>query len=302
MKWFRLYTEARNDAKLRSLSDAQFRVWFNLLCFASEQKENRGIIAGYNEELLAVEVAECDVELLRETLGNLEQLRIIEKDGDIITFVNFSKRQYDKPSDRPEEVRKRVQRHRRQINKAQVTPCNADETPCNDTDPDTDPDTDLKDNTLSTPCREVDPPPLDAAPDTEGPKEEPKVTKTPYQDIVDLYLKTCPSLPRVRVLTDKRRQQMRARWKRYPDIKTFQEVFAKAQLSDFLSGRNGKWTSCNLDWLLNENNMVKVLEGNYDNRDPVPKRSPPSHLTVADVRKQRGGGAGGAGRPTAQGP
>ena len=57
----------------------------------------------------------------------------------------------------------------------------------------------------------------------------------------------------------------------------------------------------NFDWLLNENNMVKVLEGNYDNRDPTPKRSPSSHLTVAYIRKQRGGGAG-ADKPTAQGP
>ena len=39
-----------------------------------------------------------------------------------------------------------------------------------------------------------------------------------------------------------------------------------AEDSDFLSGRNGKWTSCNFDWLINENNMVKVLEGNYKNK------------------------------------
>jgi len=31
MKWFKLHTEARNDAKLRSMSDSQHRVWFNLL-------------------------------------------------------------------------------------------------------------------------------------------------------------------------------------------------------------------------------------------------------------------------------
>jgi len=157
------------------------------------------------------------------------------------------------------------------------------------------------DNTLSTPSQGVDSPSPAVAPDTETPKEAPKATNTPYQDIVDLYLEICPSLPRMRVLTEKRRQQIRARWKKYPDIEIFREVFSKAELSDFLSGRSGKWTSCNFDWLLNENNMVKVLEGNYDNRDPTPKRSPPSHLTVANIRKQRGGGAG-ADKPTAQGP
>ena len=34
--WFRMYSEARVDAKLRSLSADEFRVWFNLLCLASE--------------------------------------------------------------------------------------------------------------------------------------------------------------------------------------------------------------------------------------------------------------------------
>jgi len=159
-----------------------------------------------------------------------------------------------------------------------------------------------RDNTLST-SEKVDPPSLDVAPETKKPKETPKATSTdtPYQDIVDLYLAECPSLPRVRVITNKRKQQMRARWKRYPDIKTFREVFIKAELSDFLSGRSGKWTSCNFDWLLNENNMVKVLEGNYDNRDPTLKKPPPGYLTVADIRKKRGGSAGGS-KPTAQGP
>lgn len=86
-----------------------------------------------------------------------------------------------------------------------------------------------------------------------------------YQAIVDAYNSLCTDLPSVRSLTDKRKRAIRARLKDY-SIDDFTTAFKKAQQSDFLSGRNGKWNGANFDWLLNENNIVKVLEGNYDNK------------------------------------
>lgn len=35
--------------------------------------------------------------------------------------------------------------------------------------------------------------------------------------------------------------------------------------SDFLTGRNGKWQGCTLDWLLRPDTVQKVQEGMYDN-------------------------------------
>lgn len=83
------------------------------------------------------------------------------------------------------------------------------------------------------------------------------------QQIVDEYHTLCPSLPRVRQLTDKRRSQINSRLKKY-SFDDFKEVFAKAEQSDFLKGSTG-WKA-NFDFLINEGNMVKVLEGNYENR------------------------------------
>lgn len=115
MPWFKVYDEAQNDPKLESLSDAQFRVWFKLLCLANKQTE-RGAITGYDDlDLLAVEVARGDTDLLRQTLTRLVKLRIVswcEEDCNTTTFVNFTKRQARKPSDEPEAVKKRVQSHR----------------------------------------------------------------------------------------------------------------------------------------------------------------------------------------------
>lgn len=88
----------------------------------------------------------------------------------------------------------------------------------------------------------------------------------PYDEIVSLFHKTTPSLPQIRKLSDKRRRAVRARWRASPDFEVFSSVFQKAEESNFLSGRSGQWAGCSFDWLMNESNMLKVLEGNYDNR------------------------------------
>ena len=121
MNWLCLYHEARTDRKLQTLSDAQFRVWFNLLCFAGEQPE-RGTIAAENPYLLAVEVAQGDAALLADTLDRLAKLDIVRIDGPRIVFIHFAERQYAKPSDRPERVADRVQRHRERQRAAEVEP------------------------------------------------------------------------------------------------------------------------------------------------------------------------------------
>lgn len=122
MPWFRVHAEARTDAKLESLPDDEFRVWFRLLCLASEQPE-RGVIAGYSVRLLAVEVARCDVALLGRTLASLMELRIIECDQetDSTRFIHWMERQYDKESDWPENTRSRKAEQRSR----DVTPTHA---------------------------------------------------------------------------------------------------------------------------------------------------------------------------------
>jgi len=130
MPWLKLYTEARNDAKLRSLTDAEHRVWFQLLCFAGEQEE-RGTIKGYDEELLAVEVCNADVALLRVTLVTLTKFRIISMDENAITFCAFDRRQGSKPSDSKERVKSRVAKHRAKARQADVTPVTPLVTPRN---------------------------------------------------------------------------------------------------------------------------------------------------------------------------
>lgn len=160
MQWFRMYSEARNDAKLRYLTDAEFRVWFNLLCFANEQQE-RGTIPPMPEKLLAVETAGGDEDLLAVTLEKLTSLAIIEESEDGgLCFINFKKRNYDHPSDEPERVKERVRRCRAKKRNAPVTTRNDRVTThTNTTDPDADP--------------EVPPPPLTPPPPTDALQTQP---------------------------------------------------------------------------------------------------------------------------------
>lgn len=89
----------------------------------------------------------------------------------------------------------------------------------------------------------------------------------PIQEIMDRYNSICESRPKVKMRTKNRDRTITARWKVFNTIEIYETLFQKAEASDFLSGRNGKWTHCNFDWLINEANMAKVLEGNYDNKD-----------------------------------
>lgn len=47
---------------------------------------------------------------------------------------------------------------------------------------------------------------------------------------------------------------------------SFDELFSLVENSDFLTGRNGKWSGCGFDWILQPSNLTKIIEGNYLNK------------------------------------
>jgi hypothetical protein len=71
-------------------------------------------------------------------------------------------------------------------------------------------------------------------------------------------------LPLVQRLTDKRKKHVIAQIKKYPEMEYWSSCFEKVKQSDFLTGRSTNW-KCNFDWVMNENNRTKVVEGNYVN-------------------------------------
>ncbi len=93
-----------------------------------------------------------------------------------------------------------------------------------------------------------------------------------YETVINLYHSICVSLPKIIKLNTNRKTIIRSRYKDH-GMDGLETLFKKAEASDFLSGRSGKWTSCNFDWLMKDSNCLKVLEGNYDNRDKQHEQS-----------------------------
>lgn len=83
-----------------------------------------------------------------------------------------------------------------------------------------------------------------------------------YQSVINLFNSICVSLPEVKMLTNLRKKRIKDASKELNN--GFETFFEKVEQSDFLSGRNGKWNRCSFDWILNPQNLIKIIEGNYD--------------------------------------
>lgn len=91
-------------------------------------------------------------------------------------------------------------------------------------------------------------------------------------EIIALYHEKCPSLPKVLKNTDARRKMVNARLKDYTEDE-IAKAFEMAEESEFLRNGNGTWKGASFDWILNPNNIVKILEGNYKNKSTQPKNN-----------------------------
>lgn len=85
-----------------------------------------------------------------------------------------------------------------------------------------------------------------------------------YQKIVSLFNQICVSLPKVEKLTENRKQRIKAADKELNG--DFDGFFRKIEASDFLTGRVGSWNGCCFDWAFKQQNLIKIVEGNYDNK------------------------------------
>lgn len=109
-----------------------------------------------------------------------------------------------------------------------------------------------------------------------------KLPTCPVKDVIKLFVKAVPELPKPRPefwAKSKSADAMRDRWKwvlteskesgeRYATTSAdalawFERFFARVAESDFLTGRNGAWRGCDLGWLMRPDNFRKVVEGNY---------------------------------------
>jgi len=96
------------------------------------------------------------------------------------------------------------------------------------------------------------------------------VTDCPHDEIISLYHEYLPVCPQVRVWTDKRKKMLRARWRedvKRQNMEWWKKYFNFVASCDFLVGKGGgeRPFFADLEWLVNPSNMVKVIEGKYQN-------------------------------------
>ena len=258
VKWIKIVTDIFDDEKMLMIetlpsADGIMVVWFKLLCLAGKTN-NSGVFmfndrVPYTEEMLAA-IFRRDVKLIRMALQTFEEFGMIEVVDNVIMLPNWSKRQkLDAYEKKRERDRLRI-RAKRAEQKALIEGKSPDMSPdvarqSSDTSPD-----------VASIEEEKE---IDKEVDKEGDK------RINYQQIVDLYNETCVSFPSVRSLSDARKKAIRARLNTHP-LEDFKRLFEKAEASSFLKGSNNRNWSATFDWLIQDGNMAKVLDGNYDDR------------------------------------
>ena len=91
-----------------------------------------------------------------------------------------------------------------------------------------------------------------------------------YQQIADAWNECFPELSQVAKLSVKRKSLLNACIKEFKveygfdKSENWTKLFQHASKSDFLMGRKTDWVM-GFDWVINKNNLLKVIEGNYDN-------------------------------------
>ena len=106
MKWFRLYHEMIDDPKIGTLSDSEFRLWVEILCLASIERNSgdTNLTVTETEWKLRKPVAETLKKLLQRGIVTFQK----RFDGEQTIFVTKWKlRQYQSDSST-----KRVKKHR----------------------------------------------------------------------------------------------------------------------------------------------------------------------------------------------
>jgi predicted phage replisome organizer len=256
VKWIKITTDMFDNRKikhLRKLPDGNniVLIWVMLLTMAGRCNTNGMIFLTenipYTSKMLADEL-DFEENTVNLALQALEQLNMIVTNGDFFKIAGWEEYQ---SVDRLSEIReynriaKQKEREKKKLLQSNVNDMSMTSQRCQDTDIDKDKEED---------------------------KEREKDKRINYQLIADMYNDICISFPRLTVLSDKRKQAIKARLNKYT-VEQIKEVFEKAEASDFLKGSNNIDWQANFDWMMKDSNFAKILDGNYENKTHTQKIS-----------------------------
>lgn len=104
-------------------------------------------------------------------------------------------------------------------------------------------------------------------------KKKEEVLDVDYSLIMELFNSTCINIPKINAVTMKRKKAISTCLftAKPDDLESFLVgLFQKVNSSDFLSGKKSDWRA-DFDFIFKIDNMIKIMEGSYDNTKPQQK-------------------------------
>lgn len=288
MPWFRAYTEMVDDEKLRLLAFEDRWHFVALLCLKGQGLLDEGGPLLMRKVAVKLGLSVREVE---EVARRLAEVELIDKAT--LQPLAWDDRQMksDSSADRVKAYRERKKQVSQSGAKTPESACNGDgNARCNVTVTAQDTDTDKEDSYESLspgfPDDDAGEPakPSEAADQADQPTTKQTLPACPHLELLDIFAEQLPELPQPKpeLWEGARAKALAARWKwcltakkrngeRYATSKAeamnfFERYFGYVAKSDFLTGRDGRWSGCDLAWLVKADNFAKVLQGNYENR------------------------------------
>lgn len=192
----------------------------------------------YNEQMLSV-VTNTNIDIVRAALSIFTELKMIEVYDDMTIYMNEVQKLIG--SETAAAARKRKSRQNQKI----LAKCDNVQTECD----------------IVQKCH------------TEIEKENREQIKRidkedrekSQKEITDLFNSLCPSLSQIKYLSEETKTIIEKQLEKYT-LDDFKLLFQKAEASDFLKGENERKWAASFEWLIEDQNMAKVLNGNFDNR------------------------------------
>ncbi len=258
MKWFKHFTNARDSKDLTKVrmkygADGYAIYWYCLELIAADLGTSPTVtfelthdaeVIGHNLKIDQLKV--------EEIMRYMVELGLFENSDNTITCLKLAK-YLDKKTTRNSTIHAIIDAASKS-DSAQSSPLPSE------TVPDSPPTVPL-------------PSPLDTDTDTDKRQKhtsKAKARNVPYEAILDLYHEKLPLNPRIAKLSDSRKRQIRARWNDgIPDLDSWGRYFDMVSQSKFLTGRaapsrdRNKPFVADIDFLIKEANVLKVVEGKY---------------------------------------
>lgn len=287
LPWLRLYTETIDDEKLGLLAFEDRWHFIALLCL-----KGKGILDSEPDTEMLWRKAALKMGLtvaeLEKVVSRLARMKLI----DCKTLQPLAWNDRQAQSDSSTERTRKYREKKRAINgkhggdDAETS----QERPSDGLEEDIDKDKDKEDSYESLspgfPDDDAGEPEnqSEAADQADQPTTKQTLPACPHLELLDIFAEKLPELPQPKpeLWEGARAKALAARWKwcltakkrsgeRYATTKAealdfFERYFGYVAKSDFLTGRDGRWSGCDLAWLVKADNFAKVLQGNYENR------------------------------------